>query len=216
MLPPGRGAAAITPLMAALVLVAAASAAGQTMGAQMTATWLSAFAAAAFAGAILRVAYQLNMPWWHAGVAGEIGPAPGDTQQIMAARNALLLAIGYAWGAASLLAVYLMTPLKWQHGWQYGLGMAIIAVAIFALSRWLPAQWTGNSFKVLTWASLLHGWAATGGLVFLIASAKIHSIKGDWAANFVFVAGAVVIAGVSAIALRTARFLELRRNLPLA
>lgn len=130
-----------------------------------------------------------------------------DAQPVTAAQNANLLALGYAWGGASLLAVYLLTPLRWQHGWQYGCGMLAIAALIAVFARGLKSRWTPGLDRVLTIVTLIHGWAATGGLGWLIVTGKIWSVKGDWAANVVFAAGAVVLAGVSIMALRTSRLL---------
>ena len=128
----------------------------------------------------------------------------------MAARNARLIALAYAWGAVSMLAVYLLTSLRWQHGWQYGLGMALIALLIHAFSRNLVGRWTPSFNRALTLAALLHGWAAIAGLGWMIAIGKIYSDKGDWAANLVFACGGLMIVGVTIMALRTTRFLGLQ------
>ena len=197
----------ISPLMAALLLVLAASVAGQVVGANQGKSWLSLFAAAAFMGALLRVAWQINRPWWQA-TTHDIGPAVASAQPMMAARNGQLLALGYAWGAASLLAVYLLSGLRWQHGWQYGAGMALIAGLIFWLTRGLDVRWSPVLALRLGWAAMIHSWAATLGVGWLIVMGKMFSGKGDWAANVVFATGAFVIVGLSVLALRTARALS--------
>ncbi len=197
----------VTPLMAALWLVIAASVAGQVAGASRNESAYSIFAAAAFAGALLRVAWQINQPWWDGG-AHDIGPAASSAQPMLAQRNAGLLAAGYGWGAASLLAVYLLSPLKWQHGWQYGCGMALIALLIFWVTRDLGARWSPRVERWLVLGTMIHSWAASAGVIWLIGMGKILSVKGDWAANVVFVAGAICIAGLSVLALRTARSLS--------
>ena len=194
------------PMAIAAIAVLLASVAGQVVGAAQDSVGLSAFAAAAFLGAILRLAWQINTPWWHAG-AGAIGPSAVDAQPMMATRNASLLALGYAWGGISLLAVYLLTPLKWQHGWQYGLGMVLIALIIAWAGQRIASLWGPEHAKRLMAVSMVHGWAAGAGLFWLVYTAKFLSPKGDWAANVVFVTGAVAIAGISAIAIRTARLL---------
>lgn len=199
-----------SPLLLALLTVLVASAAGQAAGAAHGSVELSIFAATAFVGAMLRVAWQANHPWWHCADAHDIGPAPDRAQPMLAARNAVLLAIGYAWGAASLAAVYLGTPLRWQHGWQYASGMALIALLIALASRRIEPNWSGDLRRRLVWVSLLHGWAATGGLVWLIGSGKIFAPKPDWAANIVFAGGAVIVACVGAMWLRTNRLLSER------
>jgi hypothetical protein len=189
----------------AALAVLLASVIGQAVGATQGSTGLSIFAAGAFLGAILRLSWQINSPWWH--TAQSIGPPAGSAQPVMASRNASLLALGYSWAAASMLAVYLLTPLRWQHGWQYGLGMALIAALIYGAGQRIPGHWTPQSSRRLIGMSLLHGWAASAGLFWLIYTGKMLSPKADWAANVVFVTGAIAIAGLSAIAIRTARLL---------
>lgn len=199
-----------TPLFIVLLIVLAASVAGQVVGATQGSAELSAFAAMAFVGALLRVAWQTNRPWWRGASDPEIGPSPDNIEARLATRNATLIALGYAWGAISLAAVYLGTPLRWQHGWQYALGMALIAAAIYLTARGFARHWSPERRGLLAWITLLHGWAATGGLLWLIATGKLLTGKSDWAANVVFVGGAVVIAGIGAVALRTTRILAAR------
>src|SRR5262245_60380485 len=52
--------------------------------------------------------------------------------------SAWLAALAYAWGAIAMQAAYLtpLTGLKWQHGWQYALAMALLAVG----SLWLAGS----------------------------------------------------------------------------
>ncbi|MEQ1698209.1 MAG: hypothetical protein ABL901_20455 [Hyphomicrobiaceae bacterium] len=205
MTPPVRQP--ITPVLAATVAVLFASVAGQAVGAAHGSVGMSVFAAMAFAGALLRVGWMANKPWWQCETSSCMGPPLADAHPITASRNAELLALGYAWGGLTLLAVYLLTPLRWQHGWQYGSGMLLIAVLIYALSRGFAARWSRMLSRTLSWLTLLHGWAATAGLAWLIGSGKIWSVKGDWAADIVFAVGALVITGISALALRTSRIL---------
>jgi hypothetical protein len=206
MTPPVRQP--ITPLLAATVAVLLLSAAGQAIGASQDSVGMPVFAAMAFAGAMFRVGWMLNRPWWQCEASSCLGPSLTDAQPMMATRNAELLALGYIWAGLSLLAVYMLTPLRWQHGWQYGSGMILIAALIFAASRGFASRWTPSLARALTVVTLFHGWAATAGLAWLVGSGKIWSIKGDWAANIVFAIGALIIAGISAMALRTARILD--------
>jgi len=197
----------MTPLMAATVFVAIASVVGQGMAGLQGNVGLAAFAAAAFVGAMLRVGWQVNRPWWRADTGYGIGPADHDAQPSMAATNARLLALGYGWGAASLLTVYILTPLTWQHGWQYGSGMALIAVAIDAVSRNLTRGWTRSRAKRLETITLLHGVAGLVAVGWLVGSGKIWSSKPDWAANVVFAAGGVIAVALSLMAIATNRAL---------
>ena len=208
MTPPVRQP--ITPLLAASVAVLLASVAGQAMGASQDSAGMSVFAATAFVGAMLRTGWMLNRPWWQCETSSCIGPSLTDAQPTTATRNAQLLALGYGWGGFSLLAVYLFTSLRWQHGWQYGSGMLLIAALIHFSSRGFAHRWTSTFSRALTIATLVHGWAATAGLAWLVGTGKIWSLKGDWAANIVFASGALVIVGISAMALRTSRILAQR------
>ncbi len=198
----------VTPLIAATVFVALASIAGQGMAATYGSAGFAAFAAAAFAGAIVRVGWQLNRPWWSRDVGPTIGPSVGDAQPAMAATNARLVALGYGWGAASLLSVYLLTTLSWQHGWQYGAGMALIALGILAIAQRLPDGWSTARGQMLQAMTVLHALAASVAIAWLIGSGKIGSTKPDWAANIVFAAGALIILALSAMAVRTSRALD--------
>lgn len=200
---------------AATIAVLLASVAGQMAAANAGAIGFAAFAAGAFLLAALRAGLILNRPWWSpAGHA--IGPSPLAAQPVMAARNGELLALGYGWGALSLLAIYLLTPLRWQHGWEYGVGMALIAALLAALARHIAqAAWTEARFKTLLAVSVLHGTAALTGLAWLVASGKVWSLKGDWAANIVFVSGALLIAAISAMGIATAIRLSAETRNPL-
>jgi hypothetical protein len=203
-----------TPLLVALATVAAVSVIGQVVGATQGSSEVSVLAAAAFVGAILKVGWQANRPWWTLPADGElardIGPSPADALPLVSARTTLLLAIGYAWGAVSLFAVYLGTPLKWQHGWQYAAAMALAAIGTHLVTRAIETRWSARLHKTLIWATLLHGWAALGAMTWLIASGKLYSVKSDWAANIVFAAGTLAIAGLASLWLRSSRILHAR------
>ena len=196
------------PMTAATLAVLVASVIGQCVGAGQSSVGLSIFAAAAFSGAVLRLAWHINTPWWRSSGAA-LGPSHAQALPLMASRNALMLALGYAWGGLSMLAVYLLTPLRWQHGWQYGAGMVVIGALIWWVSRRLSVSaWTRAMSQRLTWLTLAHGSAATAALGWLILSGKLATTKADWAANIVFVCGALIITGVSAMGLRTLQMLE--------
>lgn len=197
----------VTPLFVGTLAVLVASVAGQAVGADQNSAEMSAFASAAFLGAMLRTGWMLNRPWWQCATSTHLGPSMADARPMTSAQNARLLALVYAWGGISLLTVYLFTSLRWQHGWQYGCGMLGIASLLYGIARVLAARWTPDMERGLTILSLVHGWAATGGLAWIILTGKIWSIKGDWAANVVFAAGGIALVGLSAMALRTSRLL---------
>jgi hypothetical protein len=198
----------LTPLVAATVVVLLASLVGQISGAVQDSVGLSVFAATAFVGALLRTAWQLNRSWWYANAHHDIGPSGGDSERTMARTNALLLTLSYGWAGASLLGVYLLTPLRWQHGWQYGTGLVIIALLIWVIAQRLYAVWSPQIADALAWSTLAHSTAATGALAWLVGTGKIVSPRGDWAANIVFAGGGIAIVALSVMALRTARALK--------
>ena len=202
------GGVRISPQIGATVLVLCVSVLGQTVAASEGSGELAIFATAAFAGAMLRLGWQVNAPWWHSVETGlDIGPSRLAAEPTLAARNLSLIALCYAWGAASLLDVYLISPVRWQHGWQYGTGMAAIAVMLFWGSRRLQDTWSLTHQRALIWASLIQGWAATGGMAWMIGTWKIYSPKGDWPANIVFMGGGLTVVGLTILALRSTRFL---------
>lgn len=163
-------------------------------------SWLAGIT---FAAALIATAIDLNRPLWSdASVAGS-----RDAQIDAALRNARLLVIGYFWGAFALLAFYRGTGLKWQHGLQYGAGMALIAWATLLYAHFLARPGsrlrTPRALSGATWLSVIHGAAAVAGLGFLLLSGKILSAKGDWAANLIFLTGGVAIAALSFVSAYT-------------
>lgn len=158
--------------------------------------------AALFATTLVATSVDINLPWWRQ----DSEPVP-DLAADAAVRNARLIVLGYAWGSLALLAIYRLTSLRWQHGLQYGAGMALIAwltlVYIHFLARPGSRLRAPRSLMQATWISLAHGGAALGGVIFLLASGKIHSIKDDWAANQVFLAGGLAVAALSVLSAYT-------------
>ena len=131
-----------------------------------------------------------------------VGPPPGDAATRATLLHGLLQASAWGVGAASMLGVYLLSGLKWQHGWQYGTGMALIALAALAFAR--QPRWL-NAVAI---AVALQGMAAAIGIAVLAGSGKLASVKGDWAANIIFVAGGVAIAVLSVMAVAAHRRME--------
>lgn len=135
--------------------------------------------------------------------------AESENLDALAARYAWLMSITWAWSGAAMLACYYLTDLSWQHAWQYGAGMLLIAggVARYAQARMAP----GSRFAVpdmvsaASLATLAQGVAALAGVVILALSGKLDAAKQDWAANVVFVAGGLAIFAVSMAARRAER-----------
>lgn len=166
------------------------------------------FAYAAFAAmALIAAAVFANVKAWRARQSrrGERDAAPiPSSPQAVAEMNARLIGTAYAWGAASMLAVYQLSGLKWQHGWQYGSGMALIALGAFLYARQLKVEARQSEPPPLhrraTQLTALHAAAVTAGLFWLFFSGKLATPKPDWAANAVFVAGGIALVFLSDIA----------------
>ena len=176
---------------------------GQVIGASIRAPWVSGTAALFLPVMTILVSLRVNAPYWRSGE-----PARGSDTLIAASQsNAGLIAWTWGAGAACMLAVYLLSGLKWQHGWQYGTGMLLIAVLGFAYVRSLGTLGSPTRRpSLLTVAALMaaaQGIAAIGGIMILVLSGKVASPRGDWAANIIFVAGGLAITVLSAIAVRT-------------
>lgn len=180
-----------------------ASVAAMVSGIQSGLPLMSWLAAALFAIALVAVAIDINRPWW----VLDVNQIAIDDAATAAMRNARLLAFCYMWGSLSLMVIYRMTSLRWQHGLQYAIGMAVIAWLImnyvFLVMR--PASFlrSQRAQSMAMWLALLHGAAALAGIVFLLVSGKIFSTKGDWAANQIFLTGGLAITALSVISAYT-------------
>ena len=165
--------------------------------------------AAVFAFAISIVTVFSNFEAWRLPAATT--PRSHAVRAFLAMRtNTTLGAIAYGWGAAAMQGLYLtpLTGLKWQHGWQYALAMALLAGCCLAFIQTLPLPGWRNRPGERQWHSklalpLAAGQAAisAGGLGILAISGKLASERADWAANRVFAALAVSVLAVSIAAL---------------
>ena len=200
----------LKPLVPYLAAVLVLSAGIMWLAARIGDRDASAFAAGLFALQATLVAFKVNRPVWQ----GDGASNGGDGLAEMTRRNARLFAFVYAWGALAMFAVYMMSGLKWQHGWQYGLGAAFLAGAIFTyvhrLGRADSRLRTPSAIATVSYLNLAHGLAASAGLVFLTSSGKLTAGKTDWAANHVFLAGGFAIVAISVMSAITARQLAKR------
>ena len=103
-----------------------------------------------------------------------------------------------------MLAVYLLSGLKWQHGWQYGSGMVLVGAAILAYAQALRREGgylaSPAGLRLAYFANLAQGLAAAVAVVWLVSSGKLATTKGDWAANDIFLAGGAAIVVLVVIA----------------
>ncbi len=137
-------------------------------------------------------------------------PARSDEQAhpraAQAAWFAELIATTYAWASTTMLGCYYLTALSWQHAWQYGAAMLLIAAGLLAYARERRAAAASrfNTPAMIGLAhqlTLLHGIAATAAVIILSLSGKLEAGKSDWAANIVFVAGGLAVGALSFAAL---------------
>ena len=137
----------------------------------------------------------------------------GGHARLVAAVNARAIAASYGWGSLAMLGGYYLTALSWEHDWQYGTGMALVAAALVWLSRLLEP--TNSPLKrpaaqvALTALTALQGLTAIIGVVLLAASGKLTAGKPDWLANAIFISGGVALAGQSLIAVLKERRIPL-------
>lgn len=121
--------------------------------------------------------------------------------------NAQFMALIYLWGAAAVLAIYRLTPLDWRHDWQYATGMALIAGALLTYAQRLRTPGSRLSARLGLRTALvltvLQAIAASAGLVYLAALGKLATVKDDWAASQIFLAGGLTVTALSVIAIIT-------------
>jgi hypothetical protein len=189
----------LTNLLPWLLTGIAASIAAMVSGVAAAMPGLSWAGAGLFCAALVAVAIDVNRPWW-----SQAGSAEDHDLAISAAiRNARLMILGYLWGSLALFSIYRLSGLRWHHGIQYAVGMAAIAwlilLYVHLVARPGSSLRTPKALHLATRASLAHGAAALAGIAFLLLSGKIHSIKGDWAANQVFLAGGIAVVALSLI-----------------
>lgn len=187
----------------ALLFVAAAASVPVVVGAAAEGNQaLSALAAGAFAVIALGSAVRINADPWR-----KDRPATLAAEASTLARNTRLTALIYAWGATVMLAVYTLSGLKWQHGWQYGSSMALVAAGLYGyaalLSRESSTMRASAALRRIRALTVVHAIAAAAGLTFLVVAGKLWAGKSDWAANHVFMAGGLAVIGVCVISALT-------------
>lgn len=201
----------LQPMIPALVALLVGSVAVMTWAASVDAQSVSFAAAAIYGLAIAVTAWRINRTETWAPAVLDAADTPVHT----ARRNARLIALTYAWGGLALLAVYKLSGLKWQHGWQYGCGMGVIAGSLLVLVHKLgdeaSALRSPAGIRKLANVVLAQAIAASLGLVYLIGAGKLTAGKRDWAANHVFLVGGFVIVIVSLIAYRAHARLAARK-----
>ena len=175
------------------------------VGAGRDQSMVTGLAAGAFAALAIAIGLGLNQPLWTLD-AHRITP---EAAPVAAQRNAKLMALVWAWGAAAMAGVYTLGGLRWQHDWQYGSGMALIALFTWGFGLSIARAERPQTRQMLLWRGLqltvFQGVGAAGGVIYLLATGKLMSFRPDWAASQIFLAGGVAIALLSAMAVITQR-----------
>jgi hypothetical protein len=162
----------------------------------------AATSAAAFAILLVIAGLRSNSPLWRRGTAKSTA-TPRQALWL----TTLLIMLAYFWCALAFYAVYLGTSLRWQHGWEYGSAMLLVAVG-HAIYLWHlddpnASVSTPKAIGRAVALAALQAVAIACGLLWLIQSGKLSSLKGDWAANQLFLAGGFTVMCLSVIIVKT-------------
>jgi hypothetical protein len=164
----------------------------------------SAIAAAVFAVVLSATAIRTNAPHWRRVATSASAISPRDA----ARTNVFLIALAFLWCGLAFYAVYLGTPVRWQHGWEYGTACILLAAAYGYYVKRLsnagdPLSRTSAIDRMTKFAgyqAVLIGVA----LLWLIGAGKlVITHKGDWAANQLFLSGGFAIMCISVILIKT-------------
>lgn len=186
-----------------LITALVVSVVGMVIGGRMHQLPVLIFAAASFAFGIIGVSILANLSDWR---DGRVAIADDAIRALH--RNSRLMVVAYAWGALAMQALYTtpLTGLKWQHGWQYALLMLLLALGSFHLSRALESPDPGRRAPWLAMAvplAMANALLSAGGLLYLAFSGKLLLRRSDWAANQVFLFGALIVMVLAAVTLKT-------------
>ena len=187
-------------LMPWILTAIVASVAGAVSGVHAGIPVLSWASVLLFAVAVIATSLEINRPWWSHGSATTDADAAATATLI----NIRLFILAYIWGGLAMFAVYRLSGLRWQHGFQYAAGMGVIVILLSIYDwRMLQPESRLRQPKALVMATrlaALQAMSALAGLVFLLLSGKLASAKGDWAANQIFLGGGIAVLVLSAIA----------------
>ena len=198
---------ALQRLMPWLVMMLAVSVLGMGMavGAARVHVWLVTASAGSFALWAIGIGIVINLPHWRKPSDGRahVGELAAVFRQ-----NVRLMSAVYAWGALSMQTLYTtsLTGLRWQHGWQYALLMLLFALASFHVAQALGDPDPKYRSPWLAWAvpmTIATAFLSAFALLFLVFSGKLAVRRADWAANIVFLFGAITMMVLAATTLRS-------------
>ncbi|MCC7252794.1 hypothetical protein [Hyphomicrobium sp.] len=153
--------------------------------------FLPSLAAGLLVALVVGTGLGINAPLWSKSTGSAARPDGQESIREAVRCNVWLAALVYAWGASALFAIYSLSDVVWRHAFQYGLGAAIFAACIGLYGYWLGRA--NNRHVPPLFLTAVHGLAAAGGLVYLVGADKLATLKGDWAANEVFLWGGIAI-----------------------
>jgi hypothetical protein len=166
---------------------------------------LAAAAALVFALRLIFTAWRATGSPRVAGAANDDRPPPLKVLQ----NTTRLTAWTMLWAAAALLLAYPAVGLRWQHGWQYGLGAALLAAAFFHYAQrlFIRTDRAAQPSAVETARRLSMVFAAflASAIVWLVMSGKLTTVKNDWLANDVFLGSAAAILALTLMCIMRAR-----------
>lgn len=98
-----------------------------------------------------------------------------------------------AWSSAALFLAYPIAGLRWQHGWQYATGYALLAIGFAVYLRRLSGPDETPPATGVRLDALLFAVAIFLASAWLIASGKLMTTHQDWLANDIFLASAAAV-----------------------
>lgn len=184
----------LRPLLPWLLLASALSITMMVLGAGRGDRVLPSLSAGLLVALVVGTGLGVNAPLWSKRTGGADGLEGLASIREALRCNVWLAALVYAWGASALFAIYSLSDLVWRHGFQYASGAAVFAAGIGLYALWLGR--TKNPQLPPLILTIVHGIAAAGGLTYLIGADKLSTVKGDWAANEVFLWGGLAIVAL--------------------
>lgn len=182
--------------------------------------WLAAIALASIAAIGLSAAWQSEILAACAATAFALAIAAsgmvltasaaetGQSRPLAVLRRTTRLSIWMlAWSAAALFAAYPLAGLKWQHGWQYASGYALLAVAFAVFLNRLSQSAPPNGAVPAQTRPLAMAFLAAllAAILWLLTSGKLMTTHQDWLANDVFLASAAAISVLTVLFLTRGR-----------
>ncbi len=123
----------LRPSLPWLLTTLAAALVAMTLAAGAIRKAESALAAAVFAIVLVVAAVRTNSPLWRRSSEAAVADV---TPRHALRQTAQLIMLAYLWCALAFYAIYIGTHVRWQHGWEYGSALMLIALAhVFYLWR---------------------------------------------------------------------------------